>query len=98
MSHPKKINGVLVKDTLMYRFSCGHKYFKHLRKWLYKNDRKILSPKYLSYLDEQGLAIWYMDDGSTYIDKRDNKRISCEIYTYTPLEETLSIIDFFREK
>lgn len=39
-----------------------------------------------------------MDDGSTYIDKRGNKRISCEIHTYTSLEETMAIIDFFKEK
>ena len=94
----KVINGRLIQETLLYKFSCGHKYFKILRKWLYPNNKKKLDPKYLSYLDEQGLAIWYMDVGSTYIDRRDNKRISCEIYTFTPLEETTSIINFFQEK
>lgn len=94
----KYINNVLVNQTDMYRFSCGHKYFRILRKWLYPNNQKKLDVKYLSFLDEQGLAIWYMDDGSTYIDKRDGKRISCELYTHTPLQETQDIIDFFQKK
>lgn len=28
----KPINGKMVPETILYRFSCGHKYFKVLRK------------------------------------------------------------------
>lgn len=85
------------KALIAKRFTCCHKYFRVLYKWLYPKGLKVLSPKYLNYLDLQGLAIWYMDDGSTYLDKRNNG-ISAEIYTHTPLEETKAIIEFFKEK
>lgn len=52
-----KVSSKIKQNTLLYRFSCGHKYFRILRKWLYPNNKKTLNPKYLSYLDEQGLAI-----------------------------------------
>jgi len=40
-----------------------HPFCTRLRK-LYKDGKKTLNLSTLSYLDELGLAIWYMDDGS----------------------------------
>ena len=83
---------------LFYGMSCNHKYFRILRKWLYPNDIKVLNPKYLSYLTEEGLALWYIDVGYTYISQKDPKRLSCEFYINSSLKETLSIIEFFNKK
>ena len=81
-----------------YTFTCTAKYFKILRKWLYPNGQKKLDPKYLNYLDPQGLAIWYCDNGSTYISKKRKKDFSIEISTCTTMEEADSIIEFFNKK
>jgi len=40
-----------------------HPFCTRLRK-LYKDGKKTINNSILSYLDELGLAIWYMDDGS----------------------------------
>jgi hypothetical protein len=42
-----------------------------LRKWLYPNNKKKLDSKYIAYLDELGIAIWFMDEGTTYVSKSD---------------------------
>lgn len=36
----------------------------HLRKILYPNNKKVVSPYFAELLTEGGLAFWYMDDGS----------------------------------
>lgn len=98
-THLRTINNKEVKDNSAVRFTCSNKYFRVLYKWLYPNGKKVIGSKYLNYLTKEGLAIWYMDDGSTYIDKKRNNRVfTCEIYTHTPLEETNYIIDYFKNK
>lgn len=94
----RMINGKITPELLAYRFSCSHKYFRVLKKWLYPNRKKVLSKKYISYLDEFGLAIWYMDDGSTYINKQGKKAFSCEISTHIPENNALELIELFKEK
>ena len=96
----KIINGVKREDSYGYKFISGHRYFKVLRKWLYPNNIKQLQKKYLKYLDLQGIAIWYMDDGSTYIDKRKfyyKFQGSCEFSLCTPKEEAEEVIKYFKE-
>lgn len=48
-----------------------------------------------------GIAIWYMDDGSTYFDKRrlhcNSFPATCEINTYCHIDEANEIIDYFNE-
>lgn len=92
------ICGKLTPELQAYRFTCCNKYFRILRKWLYPQGKKILSKKYISYLDAQGLAIWYMDDGSTYINKNGKTCFSCEISTHVPEIDALELIDLFKEK
>lgn len=84
-------------ESIGYRFTCSAPYFRILRKWLYPNNQKKLSKKYISYLDEQGLAIWYMDDGSTYVSKTD-RGFTAEISTHIPENEALELISLFKEK
>lgn len=83
--------------SIGYTFTCSAPYFKVLRKWLYPNNRKKLDKKYISYLDEQGLAIWYMDDGSTYVSKSD-RGFTVEFSTHIPEKEAQDLIDLFKDK
>ena len=93
----RKINNKVIKETLACRFTCTHKYYRILKKWLYPNGKKKLSSKYLKYLDEQGLAIWYMDDGSTYV-RPDESSFNCEIATFIPKEDAEDLIMMFHDK
>lgn len=93
----KKINGVDVPESLGYTFVNTSPYFRILRKWLYPNNKKKLSKKMISYLDELGLAIWYMDDGCTYVSKTD-RTFTAEISTHIPENDAQELIDLFKEK
>lgn len=44
----------------LVRVRKTHRYFTILRRWLYPNKYNV---DMLKYLDAQGLAIWFMDDG-----------------------------------
>lgn len=94
----RKINGKITPALKAYRFTCCHKYFRILRKWLYPDGKKKLNPKYLNYLTPEGLAIWYMDDGSTYIGKKNIYAFTCEISTHIPEKDANKLIDMFRSK
>lgn len=91
----KKINGV--QESLGYTFVNTSPYFRILRKWLYPNNKKKLSKKMISYLDELGLAIWYMDNGCTYVSKT-GKTFTAEISTHIPENDAQELIDLFKEK
>lgn len=83
-----------------YFFVCTHKYFRVLRKWFYKDREKQYIRKLFDYLNEEGLAIWYMDDGSLYKriinDKFAAQYIS--IHTHTTEEDTDMLIKYFKER
>lgn len=89
--------GGTIRKTEEYRFTCTHKYFRVLRKWMYKNNKKVLDPFYLKYLTPEGLAIWYMDDGCTYVSKS-KKDYQATISTYTSKKEAETLIKFFKDK
>lgn len=85
------------------RFTKSHPYFAYLRNLLYPNNVKVITREILDKLTLQGIAIWYMDDGSFY--KKDNEdgtksicfdlRISTDSFTK---EENEIIVDYFKEK
>ena len=88
----------MAKDIKVSRVFVTHKYFRVLRKWLYKNGTKNYVD-YVRYLDELGLAIWYMDDGSTWVEKsRLNGHIMMEIHIFLPKEDAEKLIEFFKER
>lgn len=98
--HEKQIGkriivGKEVQPFLVYRFSCTHPYFKIIRRWMYPEGKLKYSRKFLDFLTPEGIAIWYMDNGSTYIK---DKHYQCEISTYCPLEEAEAVIEFFKDK
>ncbi len=71
-----------------------------LVKKCYKNGIKTFSRNFLEYLTLQGLAIWFMDDGSKSFKKVGNKVHAVEVTlnTYLSKEENEVIIEFFRER
>ena len=93
-------NDAKLKDACAYKFVSGHRYFNVLKKWLYPNNKKRLQKKYLKYLDLLGVAIWYMDNGTTYINE--NKHYckfqgSCEFNLYTYKDEATEVMEYFKE-
>ncbi len=76
------------------------KYFRILYKLLYPNKKKTITRKALDYLNLQGIALWYMDDGSLTARKRNGKIHAYElvISTYISKEENQIIVDYFKEK
>lgn len=82
-----------------YGFHVTHKYFKVLRRYLYKNGVKHYSTALLNRLGPLGIAIWHMDDGSLYAKKRNGKVHAYElvISTYCSWEESWTIINWFKK-
>lgn len=90
-------HGVTIKPSNVYQFTVRSKYFKVLRNWMYPNGVKEYRLEYLKYLTPQGLAIWYMDDGSIYRDKKSLKTFSCTISTHASKEEADILLKYFKE-
>lgn len=84
------------------RFTKTHNYFTYLRKLLYPNGAKTITREILNKLTPQGIAIWFMDDGSFY--RKDNEdgtksicfdlRLSTDCFSK---EENEIIVDYFSE-
>lgn len=86
-------------NTTCYILEKGHKYFRILRKWIYKNNQKYISRKILNMLDLESIAIWYMDDGSLSAKKKNGRICAYELTlnTYLSKEDNQIIIDYFKE-
>lgn len=93
----KEILGVPIEESIGYTFTNTSPYFRILRRWLYPNNKKYLNRKYLEYLDPLGIAIWFMDDGSTYVSKTD-RSFSVKFSTHCSEEECKGICEMFKEK
>lgn len=85
------------RDT--YKLSKGHRYFRILRNWIYKDKVKRFSKQLLSYLTPEAIAIWWMDDGSHSVERHKVtgkiRAHSFHWYTVTNAEDTQNIIDYF---
>jgi len=70
-----------------------------LVKKLYKGGNKVISKKFLNLLTPQGIAIWFMDDGSKSFKKKNGKVHALEVTlnTYVLKEENEIIISYFSE-
>lgn len=81
------------------KFSKSSKYFRVLRKWIYPNNKKNISRYILNKLDEEGIAIWYMDDGGLSAKRRNGKIHAYDLFlnTHLTIEENQIIIDYFKE-
>jgi LAGLIDADG DNA endonuclease family len=76
-----------------------HPRLRVIHKWFYSGGKKRFSRQILNYLTPLGIAIWYMDDGSLSMKKREGKVHGREIHlnTYCSLEETRIIQAYFKE-
>jgi len=69
--------------------SRTHPLYKRLREIFYVEGKRTITPTILSWLTVEGLALWYMDDGST------TSNYSCYIATHAfPLVQVEVIVDF----
>lgn len=93
---PKLFNN---SGYLGYRVQKSDKYLRIIRKLLYKNNKKYITRECLDFLTPQGIAIWYMDDGSLVAHKRNGKIHAYEVLlnTYMSHEEHKIIIEYFKE-
>ena len=82
------------------RLCVVHKYLNFCFKWLYKNHKKHISLRYLRKINNQGIAFWYMDDGSLYAKKTNGKVHAYElvISMYSSKEEAIDAIKFMKER
>lgn len=87
---------------LSLRFERNHPYLKVLYRFIYQNNRKTFSRKVLDRLTPEGLAVWFMDDGSLYnvFNKQYQSYTKCQarLNTYLSKEENEVIIKYFKEK
>lgn len=75
------------EDIQFYSFICKN---------LYSKSRKKISLKYLNELDALSLAIWWMDDGSICLSKRNRYgKLATECFNY---EEHILMKKYFKEK
>ena len=84
------------------RWEKSHRYFRVIRKWLYKDGVKTITPFILSKLTPEAIAVWWMDDGSMYKKRNPKtkkvKAIEGVLSTYTSKEENIIIQQYFKEK
>jgi hypothetical protein len=99
---------VMVKHTLSNgktyigcRIQKTNKYFRYLhRKFYNKQNKKIITREVLDYLTPEGLAYWFMDDGSCSHNKNKLGKVTSifgSISTYVSLEEAEIICEYFRD-
>ena len=70
------------------RLSKTDPYLRILRMRMYQNGKKHITRKLLDMLTDQGLAIWWMDDGTMSMKRREGKICARQgfLHTYLSLE------------
>lgn len=82
-------------------YSKSNSDLKYIYNILYPKGKKQLTEKVLNNLTPEGIAIWYMDDGSLYPQKQNGKIKAFQMVISTccdTKEETQIIIDYFVKK
>jgi len=81
-------------------FRKNHRYFRVIRKVLYKYGKKQITKPVLYRLTPKALAIWYMDDGNLYKHIHKDKVTSFRITLSTEVsyEEALLIQEYFLDR
>lgn len=77
----------------------SHPYIRNLWSWMYRDGAKKINRQTLDYLTPEGIAIWYMDDGTGRVNRNKDGRItscSTSIATMCSKEEVDTIIDYFK--
>lgn len=93
IKHIANILGVKVNKYIKSKnsFSSGKQYYKisfhnkyeldKIAKLVIKNNKKIFSEEWSRLLSPQAIACWFMDDGSSYSDKRKKSTIAVRFST-----------------
>lgn len=80
----------------------NHKYFRQMHGVMYPEGEFKYSEKMLSYLTDQSLALWFMDDGSGTVSRNNKTKKPCgcmtRISTYCSFEEVELLRDWFKDK
>ncbi len=80
-------------NTFFYR-SKSYPCLNYYNNLFYENGKKEVNPLILEKLNEFGLAIWYMDDGSYH-----KKDFTCRVHTNGfSYDENILIKDWFEER
>ena len=97
------------KKNPYHQIACAtkrHPLYTRVREITYPDGKKTVTPTWLSWLDEHGLALWYMDDGSLCKTRNKNKsgrlrvasrRIHLNTCGFT-LEENELLRNFIQER
>ena len=82
-------------------FSASNSYFKLIKKWLYPGGKKTITLHALEMLTDEGLALWYMDDGHARRNLNKDGYVSSvatSIATMCSKEEIDTIISWFKAR
>ncbi len=82
------------------KFVSSHAYWGNLKSWCYPNGVKTYTRKVLDMLTPEGIAIWYMDDGSARANRNTKgwvTSVATDIATMCSESECVVICDYFRE-
>ena len=89
----KQFNGYFAKV-----FRISHQLIGVVQGQIYKNGKKHITKQLLHTIPDEGIAYWYLDDGSLY-EKKNGKGYELVISTYFETEdEALDVISFFKER
>lgn len=98
----KSTNKKTGKTHTNHQLYKNHKYFRQMHRVLYPEGSFKYTEQMLSYLTDQSLALWYMDDGSGTVSRnsKTKKITGCmtRISTYCSLEEAELLRDWFQDK
>jgi len=80
-----------------YRFQKCHPVFgSSLYELIYPNNIKTFTRKAMNFLTNEGIAIWYMDDGSLHT--RKNRSVLRLHTCFLNIEEAHIVIDYFSSR
>lgn len=86
------------KAYRMCGFTCSSPVFRDIKPLLYPDGKKTFTPKALDKLTPEGIAYWYMDDGTAHVNINKDGWISSvgtTIATYCTELEAKCICDYF---
>lgn len=88
-----------LRELVGYSFKTKlHPIFTDIRNKYYdSHGHKRVFKEFVKDIDALGLAIWYMDDGSTYVSKTD-RCFTAEISTHIPEDDANALIEMFSSK
>ena len=83
------------------KFACSHPYMAQVRSWTYPGGKKYFLKRVLEMLTPEGIAFWFMDDGSIHrnIDPKGwTTSVSSSIATFCSQIEAETIVEYFKRR